>query len=55
MLLQFPEKQEIFLSLEIDIVDEERIKKAMNEILHHFQSIDMVVNNTGFRQIGILE
>lgn len=44
-----------FLPLSVDLSDEASVKCAVNQALDHFGSIDVVVNNAGFGQMGTLE
>lgn len=49
------EQSENFLPLEVDIVNEQSVKIAIAKTIHHFKSIDVVVNNAGYGQIGTIE
>ncbi len=44
-----------FLPLEMDLVNEKSIKNAIEVAINHFKTIDVVVNNAGYGQIGTLE
>lgn len=44
-----------FLSLEVDLVDEQSVEHAVNELLKTFNHLDVVVNNAGFGQFGTIE
>ena len=44
-----------FLPLEVDITNEKSISKAVAKTLETFGTIDIVVNNAGFGQLGTLE
>lgn len=48
-------ENETFLPIEMDLTENENVKKAIDSTLHHFGRIDMVVNNAGYSQIGTLE
>ncbi len=44
-----------FLPLEVDITQEQSVKDAIAQAVSHFQTIDVVVNNAGYGQMGTLE
>ncbi|OXE98094.1 NADP-dependent 3-hydroxy acid dehydrogenase YdfG [Flavobacterium araucananum] len=44
-----------FLPLEVNLIDEESVKKAVSTTIEHFGSIDYVVNNAGYGLIGGIE
>jgi len=44
-----------FLPLQVDLVKEESVAKAIGEILEKFGTIDVLVNNAGYGQLGTLE
>lgn len=44
-----------FLPLAMDLGDEASVKAAVSDTLAHFKTLDIVVNNAGFGQIGTLE
>jgi len=48
-------QNEQFLPLEMDLVNEQSVKTAIKKTLSHFKSIDVVVNNAGYGQMGTLE
>ncbi len=51
----FGETSENFLSLGVNITDNNDIKSAITKTVEHFGRIDVVVNNAGYGQIGTLE
>ena len=44
-----------FLPLQVNLIDEESVKKAVNSAIEYFGSIDFVVNNAGYGLIGGIE
>lgn len=44
-----------FLPLQVDLVSNESVAKAVSQIVDTFGTIDVVVNNAGYGQIGTLE
>jgi NAD(P)-dependent dehydrogenase (short-subunit alcohol dehydrogenase family) len=49
------EGQENFLPLAMDLVDENQVKAGVAEAVQRFGSIDVVVNNAGYGQVGAVE
>lgn len=48
-------KSNTFLPLEMDVTNDNDVRAAVAKTFEHFGSIDVVVNNAGFAQIGTLE
>lgn len=44
-----------FLPLEVDLMNEGSVQNAIEKTLNHFKTIDVVVNNAGYGQLGTLE
>ncbi|MBL3658792.1 SDR family oxidoreductase [Fulvivirga sediminis] len=55
LIKEIGEATESFLPLEMNLNDNANVKKAINEVVNYFGSIDVVVNNAGYSQIGTLE
>jgi len=46
---------DLFLPIEVNLSDNEDVKKAIATSIAHFGQLDVVVNNAGFGQIGTIE
>lgn len=46
---------EVFLPLEVNLIDNNDVKSAVEKGISHFGKIDVVVNNAGYAQTGTLE
>jgi NAD(P)-dependent dehydrogenase (short-subunit alcohol dehydrogenase family) len=44
-----------FLPLKMDVIHEQSVEEAIQKTIAHFNSIDVVVNNAGYGQLGTLE
>ena len=55
LITEIGQQSENFLPIEVDVVNESNVKTAIEKILNHFKTIDVVVNNAGYGQIGTLE
>ena len=48
-------ESDTFIPLEMDVTNDQDVKTTIAKTVDHFGSIDVVVNNAGFGQIGALE
>jgi len=55
LIKEIGEENEKFLPIEMDLTENKNVKKAIEITISHFGSIDVIVNNAGYSQIGTLE
>lgn len=55
LIKQLGKQSNNFLPLELDIVNNNSVKAAIDKAVGHFKTIDVIVNNAGYGQIGTLE
>lgn len=55
LIKEVSETSDQFLPLEMDLITESSVQDAVAKTISHFKTIDVVVNNAGYGQIGTLE
>tara|TARA_R110002096_G_scaffold151508_1_gene314135 strand:- start:13651 stop:14532 length:882 start_codon:yes stop_codon:yes gene_type:complete len=55
LINEIGKENENFLPIEMDLTQNENVKKAIEATIVHFGQIDIIVNNAGYSQIGTLE
>ncbi len=55
LVASFGETSENFLPLGMDITDNDDVKSSLAGTVEHFGTVDVIVNNAGYGQIGTLE
>lgn len=48
-------KNDTFLPLQVDVVNESSVEKAIDATIQHFGAVHIIVNNAGFGMLGSLE
>ena len=51
----FGERSASFLPLQVNLVDNDDVKKAIRQCVDHFGQVDVIVNNAGYSLMGTLE
>jgi NAD(P)-dependent dehydrogenase (short-subunit alcohol dehydrogenase family) len=55
LIKEVGEASDHFLPLKMDLVTESSVQEAVAATINHFKTIDVVVNNAGYGQVGALE
>jgi NAD(P)-dependent dehydrogenase (short-subunit alcohol dehydrogenase family) len=55
LIKEIGEESQSFLPIEMDLTNNENVKKAIENTVHHFGNLDIIVNNAGYSQIGTIE
>ncbi|EGG19367.1 short-chain dehydrogenase/reductase family protein [Cavenderia fasciculata] len=51
----FGQDNENFLALQVDLANEESVKKSVEQSVQHFGTLDIIVNNAGYGFVGSVE
>ncbi len=55
LISEIGQKSDVFLPLEVNLIDYNDVENAVEKSITHFGKIDVVVNNAGYAQFGTLE
>ena len=55
LIKEIGEENAAWLPIEMDLTNNENVDNAIQSVIHYFGSMDVIVNNAGYSQIGTLE